>query len=151
MFSIWLTVEITCSRKASSEIFLLFCAVRRKRRFKLRPNPCSKCWRTDARKLDVSEGLKATCGLFEACLWFVNERERAVPVENPWEYVRSPVVACDEDVGMVTLVLLKPASRPKFCGVTTFSRAKLPVITGSKLSGCGPAPLVLPTKPPAPT
>src|SRR5436305_11523069 len=45
----------------------------------------------------------------------------------------------------------KPDSKPKLLGEEDCSIANVPVTSGSKLSGCGPAPLVLPTKPPAPT
>src|SRR5579859_1602082 len=44
----------------------------------------------------------------------------------------------------------RPESRPKLVGVADCSMENVPETTGSKLSGCGPAPLVEPTKPPAP-
>src|SRR5207302_1323897 len=43
MFSIWVTVAMTWSLKAISEIFLLLLAIRRYRRFGPNPNPESSC------------------------------------------------------------------------------------------------------------
>src|SRR5580765_6860589 len=85
MFSIWVTVATTWSLKAMSEIFLLFLAMCRKRKFGPKPNPARSSCRKPKRAKEFSSGEKLVNLLLVVCRLLLKSKEIDVPVGNAWE------------------------------------------------------------------
>src|SRR6266568_5303819 len=86
MFWICVTVAMTWSLKAMSEIFLLLRAMRRYRRLGPNPKPASNsCW-IEKRNIELVAGDRIRSGLFVACRLLLNWNEMFVPVGNACVY-----------------------------------------------------------------
>src|SRR3984893_3182366 len=98
MFSICVTVAMTWSLKAMSEIFLSLFAMRRYRRLGPKPKPASNCCWNEKRYMELRTGDRLKNGLFVVCRLLLNSAEELVPVGNACVYpkVACPVLSCSK-------------------------------------------------------
>src|SRR6185369_10961250 len=80
MFSIWVTVAMTWSLKAMSEIFLLFFAILKYRRLGPNPKPESSCCWNEKRYIEPKAGDRLKKGLFVVWRLLLNSKETLDPV-----------------------------------------------------------------------
>src|SRR5258708_6311194 len=96
MFWICVTVAITWSLKAISEIFLLFFAILKYRRFGPKPKPESSCCWNEKRYIAPKAGDRLKKALFVVWRLLLNSKETLDPVAKAWANpkIARPELSC---------------------------------------------------------